>query len=104
VAIGIDAIRAEWAEGSRRVHQARRDPTRSERLQAQVAVVLDELRRRVGQTFTLDDLVRVYGDAERWARETISERAATPGWPRDLATVQAAAFHQYQRGALDYAP
>jgi hypothetical protein len=34
----------------------------------------------------------------------VSERAATPGWPRTLAIVQDTAFHLYQRGAVDYTP
>jgi hypothetical protein len=100
----METARTEWEEGSRRLEDARTDRQRYERLLAQVDVLLDELRRRVGQTFTTDELVRAYGDAERWARETISDRAGTPGWPRDLATVQAAAFHRYQRGAVDYVP
>jgi hypothetical protein len=37
-------------------------------------------------------------------RDTVSERAPTPGWPRTLAIVQDAAFHLYQRGAVDYSP
>ena len=39
-----------------------------------------------------------------WARDVVSERAATPGWPRTLSMVEDAAFHLYQRGAVDYAP
>ena len=66
-------------------------------------MVGDELRKRVGQTFTLAELAAAYGDAERWAREAVEERAPSPGWPRDLALVLAAAFHAYQRGATDYA-
>ena len=38
------------------------------------------------------------------AKHAVSERAPTPGWPRTLAIVQDAAFHLYQRGAVDYAP
>ena len=45
-----------------------------------------------------------YGDAERWAREVLEERAAAPGWPRELTIVLAAAFDAYQRGAIDYEP
>jgi hypothetical protein len=104
VAVGIETARAEWAAGARQVEETRADRQRYDALQAQVEAVLDVLRRRVGQTFTLRELVEAYADAERWTRETVSERAPSPGWPRDLATVQAAAFHQYERGALDYEP
>ena len=61
-----------------------------------------ELRRRVGQTYSLAELTEAYRDAERWAREAVEERAPSAGWPRDLALVLAAAFYAYQRGATDY--
>ena len=102
--IALESVRQEWEEGNRRFEEALRDPVARPRLLAQLDVVSDELRKRVGQTFTLDDLVRVYGGADRWVREAVEDRAATPGWPRTLALVQDAAFHRYQRGAVDYAP
>jgi hypothetical protein len=104
MAIGLDTARHEWEDALRRVESERGDRIRYARLLAQMDVVNDELRRRVGQTFTLADLARAYADAERWSREAVSERAATPGWARDLTTVVGAAFHTYHRGALDYVP
>lgn len=100
----LETVRQEWEEGNRRFEQAACDPVARPRLLAQLEVVTDELRKRVGQTFTLDELAAAYAGADRWAREAVEERAATPGWPRTLAIVQAAAFHLYQRGAVDYAP
>jgi hypothetical protein len=96
-------VRQEWEEGARRLETMRDDPPRYRRLLEQVEVVGDELRKRVGQTYTLGELAAAYRDAERWAREAVEERAPGPGWPRDLALVLAAAFHAYQRGAVDYA-
>jgi alcohol dehydrogenase class IV len=104
VAIVLDAVRREWEEGYRRFAAASRDPVASERLHAQLEVVLDELRRRVGQTFTLQELAAAYERADKWVREAVSERAATPGWPRTLSIVEDAAFYLYQRGAVDYRP
>jgi len=95
-------VRHEWEEGARRLEAERADPRRYERLLEQLEIVLDELRRRVGQTYTIDELAAAYRDAERWARVALEERALSPGWARDLALVVAAAFHAYQRGALDY--
>ena len=102
--LALDTVRQEWEEGDRRFEEAARDSAVKPRLLAQLEVVSDELRKRVGQTFTLDDLARAYGGADDWVREAVEERAATPGWPRMLSLVQAAAFHRYQRGAVDYAP
>jgi hypothetical protein len=99
---GTTLIRQEWEDGARRLEAERGDRTRYERLVQQVEIVTDELRRRIGQTYSLDELVAAYRDAERWAREVVEEHAPSPGWPRDLALVLAAAFHVYQRGATDY--
>jgi len=95
-------VRQEWEEGARRLEAEREDRGRYERLLAQIDVVTSELRKQVGQTYTLDELATAYRDAERWAREAVEARAPSPGWPRDLALVLAAAFHGYQRGAVDY--
>ena len=99
---GTTLIRQEWDDGARRLEAERSDRARYERLLQQVEIVTDELRRRVGQTYTLGELAAAYRDAERWAREAVEERAPSPGWPRDLALVLAAAFQAYQRGATDY--
>lgn len=98
----LEIVCQEWEDGARRLEGARDDPRRYGRLLDQLEVVSDELRKRVGQTYTLAELAAAYDDAERWARPLVEERAASPGWPRDLAVVLAAAFHAYRRGAADY--
>ena len=100
----IEVARQEWDEGTRRLEAVRGDAGRYRQLLELLELVLDELRRRVGQTYTLGELVAAYGESERWAREVLEERAPTPGWPRDLTVVLAAAFDAYQRGAIDYEP
>ena len=67
------------------------------RLLEQVDLVRDELRRQVGQTFTLAELDQAYRDADAWVAETIADH-------RFAALVTAAAFHLYSRGASDYTP
>lgn len=98
----LDLTRHEWEEGNRRLEAARGDPRRYRVLVEQVELVTNGLRKQVGQTYTLAQLAAAYGDAERWARALVEEHAPSPGWPRDLALVLAAAFHAYQRGAADY--
>ncbi len=93
----------EWAEGDRVLEAARGDRPRYARLVEQVELVLDELRKRVGGTYTLAELAAAYRDADSWGRHVIEDRAPSPGWPRDLSLVLAAAFHAYRRGAQDYA-
>jgi hypothetical protein len=100
----IESARREWEEGRRRQLEHADDLREQERLLAQVDAVTEELRRRVGGTFTLSELTRAYAGAEAWSREIVSQRAPAPGWPRTLSLVEAAAFHVYARGALDYEP
>jgi hypothetical protein len=99
-----EVARQEWEEASRRLEAEREDEPRYRQLVDLLELVLDELRKRIGQTYTLGELVAAYGDAERWAREVLEERAPTPRWPRDLSLVVAASFDAYQRGAIDYEP
>ena len=99
----LEVVRHEWEEGSRRLEACHDDPRHYEQLLESLELVLDELRKRVGQTYTLSQLAAAYAESERWAREVLSERATAPGWPRDLTTVLAAAFDVYQRGASNYA-
>ena len=100
----VEVARFEWEEGARRLEAAREDPRRYRQLLELLELVLDELRKRIGQTYTLAELVVAYGESDRWAREVLEERGATPTRPRDLSVVLAAAFDAYQRGAIDYEP
>lgn len=100
----VESARRDWEEGYRRLLAEARDPLAAERLHAQVDAITDELRKRVGATFTLAELATAYAGSERWTREAVSERAPAPGWPRTLALAGDAAFHLYARGAVDYEP
>jgi hypothetical protein len=100
-AVAVELARSEWAEGSQRFDEAVKV---DRRLLDASDVVTDELRRRVGQTFTLEQLVEVYETAERWAYAAVADHAAFPGWPRRLTDILDAAFHLYARGATDYSP
>jgi hypothetical protein len=100
----VEVARQEWEEGTRRLEAVREEERRYRQLVELLELVLDELRKRVGQTYSLRELVAAYGDSEGWAREVLEERAQGPGWPRDLTIVLAAAFDAYQRGATDYEP
>jgi hypothetical protein len=100
----VETTRREWEESAARLEAAAADRDRYLRLLEQVELVVAELRKRVGQTFTLAELADAYGDADRWARATLAEAGAPRDWPTTLALVVGAAFHQYARGASDYRP
>jgi hypothetical protein len=102
--IAVESVRQEWEQGFRRFEESVRDPALRSQLLEQLEVVTDELRKRVGQTFTIAELASVYAQADDWVRAAVEERAERPGWARTVALVQDAAFHQYHRGAVDYVP
>jgi ABC-type transporter Mla subunit MlaD len=97
-------VRHEWEESARQLEASAGDRDRYRALLDQVDTVTTELRKRVGQTYSLAELARAYEDAERWAAATLAETDAPAWWPRTLAAVVGSAFHAYARGALDYEP
>ena len=102
--VALETARAEWEDAHRRLESYAGDPALYARLLDQVEAVTDELAKRVGQTFTLDELAATYAGADRWVQDAVAEREPAPGWPARLTTVQDAAFHVYSRGAVDYRP
>jgi hypothetical protein len=102
----LDSARHQWEDGRRRLAAAGEDTARSRHLWVLIDAVTDELRRRVGQTFTLAELARAYEGSEDWIRDVVV--ASTPprarAGLRDTALVQDAAFGNYARGATDYRP
>jgi hypothetical protein len=102
--VSAETARVDWERAFNQLEAQKNDARRYRRLLDAVEAVTNELRARVGQTFTLDQLVAAYADVERWGRDAVAQHAAYEGWPRDLALVEDAAFHLYARGAVDFKP
>ncbi len=100
----VELARQQWEAGHARVEAVRADRRRYAVLTAQVELVLEELRKRVGQAFALDELAGAYDGSSDWARDAVdlADPAAPPS--PDAAVVADAAFHLYARGAADYRP
>jgi|RhiMetdeSRZDD1v2_1073273.scaffolds.fasta_scaffold389606_3 hypothetical protein len=103
VSADLVSTRLEWEHAYRNLEEVSRDPALAERVRRQLEAITAELRRRVGGTFTLGELVDEYAVADRWARDVLAEQGVS-GWPRTLTLVEGAAFHLYARGAVDYLP
>jgi hypothetical protein len=99
-AVAVEHARQQWDEGHRRLQSHTSDRALYLRLLAEVEKVIDELNRRVGQTFTLEELAGAYREADPWLLEVLGPG----GGAIHLALVEDAAFHLYARGAVDYAP
>lgn len=102
VALRFDDVIGLWRDGLRRLAQA--DPAVKPSLERVTEAVVDELGRRVGTSFTTEELARYYGEAGTDWIFDLATRVA-PGTPEawDLTTVAGAAFARYVRGASDYA-
>ena len=100
----VELARQQWQDGNRRVEDARSDRRRYRRLVGGVDLVVDRLRQRVGQTFTLHELAAAYDGADEWVRDLLEDADPDGVPPTEPGTVADAAFHVYARGALDYRP
>ena len=100
----LDFARHQWQDGIRRVEATRADRGRYADRMAQVDILVNALRQRVGQVFTLEELAQSYDGADDWARAVLDD--ADPEAPpvSEAGTVADAAFHVYARGATDYRP
>jgi hypothetical protein len=96
---GIASARFAWEEGARRL-DADRSASRAAR-QRLADAVADELRRRVGVTFTVAQLAAEYARAPEWFTE-LAHRMA-PGDPAvwDASVAMDAGFARYARLAGD---
>ncbi|MBN1528808.1 MAG: hypothetical protein JW895_07080 [Thermoleophilaceae bacterium] len=87
----------QWREGERRLAETS-EPARADLDRAADAVV-EQLRRRLGSSFVLGELVDLYGADTDWATELARRHAAGT----DAAAVVDAAFGRYAREASDFA-
>jgi hypothetical protein len=97
MAYSLDNALFQWREGERRVADTP-DPARGD-LERAVAAVVDELRKRLGSSFVLDELADLYGEGTDWATELADRQGAST----DAATVADAAFARYAREASNFA-
>jgi hypothetical protein len=90
----------QWEEGWREL-QAIAD-SRSRRMADRVVeAIRDELRRRIGPTFTAAQLADLYRSGTDWCQQVALDVA--PAIEGDAQTLGDAAFWLYLRGATDFA-
>jgi hypothetical protein len=91
----------QWQAGQRRLEAS--PPEERPALERVTRRVEDELRRRLGSTFTTDELAALYDAGTSWVSDIAV--AAAPEEPHawDVRVVGDAAFHRYLREAADYA-
>ena len=99
--VSYDAAIQQWREGERRLARAERAEARV--LERVTQRIYDDLRRRLGGTFSVDELVELYGGGTGWAEALAKQVAPADPWAWDARTVVDAAFARYVREASDYA-
>ena len=93
----IENARFQWEEGERRLRQA--DDVTASDLERATWAVQDELRRRLGSTFTIRELADLYASGTDWADDIAHRQRAGS----DTGAVVDAAFNRYAREAADFA-
>jgi hypothetical protein len=100
--IGFDQVIGLWREGERRLATA--DPLDQPVLQRVTDAIGDELRRRLGGSFTAEELAGLYVEqGVDWCFDIATRVAPANPAAWDMTTVANAAFARYVREASDYA-
>jgi hypothetical protein len=97
MAYALENALYQWREGER-ILAAAPEPAKAD-LELAADAVIEELRRRLGSSFVVDELANLYGAGTDWATD-IAWRHAAGG---DAAAVVDAAFNRYVREASDFA-
>lgn len=100
MAYPIENALFQWEEG-RRALQAIEDPRQRRLSDRVVDAIREELRRRIGPTFTAAELADLYGEGTDWAQQVALDVA--PTIEGDAQALADAAFWLYLRGAADFA-
>jgi hypothetical protein len=91
----------QWQAGQRRLQDA--PPDQRATLERVTRRVEDELRRRLGSTFSTDELAALYDEGTTWVSDIAIAAAPEEPFAWDVRVVGDAAFHRYMREAADYA-
>jgi hypothetical protein len=97
MAYSLENALYQWRDGDRRLAEAP-EPAWAD-LDRAAGVVVEELRKRLGSSFLLEELADFYEAGTDWATELAGRHAAGT----DAAAVVDAAFARYAREASNFA-
>jgi hypothetical protein len=100
VAYPLENALFQFEEGWRRL-QAIEDPRQRRMADRVVDAIREELRRRIGPTFSAAELADLYGQGTDWAQQVAIDVA--PSIESESQSLADAAFWLYLRGATDFA-
>ena len=98
----VESALYQWEDGHRRLRELSADPRSAARANRAVEAIRDELRRRIGPTFSSAELADLYGAGTDWCLE--AARWALPEGASDLdpQAIIDGSFYLYLRGATDW--
>jgi len=91
----------DWRAGERRVEESA--PAERRELERVVDAIVAELRRRIGITFTVDELACFYDQGTDWCLDVAQRVAPESPFAWEASVVADAAFSRFVRTATDYA-
>jgi hypothetical protein len=102
VAYPLDNALFQWEEGSRRLREMDAEPRTARTARRAVEAIREELRRRIGPTFSAQELADLYGRGTDWCLEAARRAAPMAAVDLDPQAIVDGAFFEYLRGAYDY--
>jgi len=98
----LDNALFQWEEGGRRLRDLSQEPRQARVVSRAVDGIRDELRRRIGPTFSAQELADLYGRGTDAYLEAARRAAPMEAVDLDPQALVDGAFFQYLRGATDY--
>ena len=99
----LDNALFQWEEGASRLRALDSDDPRTARnARRAVEAIREELRRRIGPTFSAQELADLYGRGTDWCLDAARRAAPMAAVDLDPQAIVDGAFFQYLRGAYDY--
>jgi hypothetical protein len=100
MAYPLDNALFQWESGKRRLDEIE-DPRERRLADRVVDAIREELRRRIGPTFSAGELAELYGKGTDWCQQVAGSVA--PAMEVEAQSLGDAAFWLYLRGATDFA-
>jgi hypothetical protein len=99
----VDNAVLQWEDGYRALKAERPGTSAYRALGRAVVAIEDELRRRLGSSFSIEELAALYREQDDWALELAMRALPDDSHLSDTATIIDAAFYLYMREAVDFA-
>jgi hypothetical protein len=100
MAYPLDNALFQWESGKRRLDEIE-EPRQRRMADRVVDAMREELRRRIGPTFSAGELAELYSKGTDWCQQVAIDVA--PAMEEEAQALGDAAFWLYLRGATDFA-